>query len=302
MAELDAAESKKPKTEHGKMAEEACLCLVTERELYAIKLRNLKKQEDDVLKDSTCLPSPDFEFVLPLPERYLCPFEFDSKIFMASTGRMDFGFSSKSHHMKDLFPFPIYEIKFEEKHILVAESLDPAPLPLHSSFIANTPGSGDVFFHIDQRNPGVNVVAILVNHHNGRIAFYQRLYMCFEGIQPVMYGGSRFNVVDLGNGKLCATLCGQQLDSTSTLCGQQLDSTSSALCVSIFTLSVAKDFADFAELDSGAPPMERDFLQVDVHTKNIYNIKGWNACNSVRHTFVWPPTKGGTFQHRTLIA
>ncbi|MED6154612.1 hypothetical protein PIB30_114218, partial [Stylosanthes scabra] len=114
-------------------------------------------------------------------------------------------------------------------------------------------------FTVPPKNPGVNVVAILVNHHNGRIAFYQRLYMCFEGIQPVMYGVSRFNVVDLGNGKLCATLSGQQLDSTS-----------SALCVSIFTLSVAKDFADFAELDSGAPPMERDFLQVDVHTKNIY--------------------------------
>ncbi|MED6202522.1 hypothetical protein PIB30_106464, partial [Stylosanthes scabra] len=146
-------------------------------------------------------------------------------------------------------------------------------------------------FTVPPKNPGVNVVAILVNHHNGRIAFYQRLYMCFEGIQPVMYGVSRFNVVDLGNGKLCATLWGQQLDSTS-----------SALCISIFTLSVAKDFADFAELDSGAPPMERDFLQVDVHTKNIYNIKDWNACNSVRHTFVWPPTKGGTFQHRTLRA
>ncbi|MED6140779.1 hypothetical protein PIB30_096802 [Stylosanthes scabra] len=279
---------------------------------------------------------------------------------MASTGLMLVGPSSKFLYMKDLLPFPIYEFKFEEKKIVVAESLDPAPLPLFTSFIANTPGSGDVFFHIDQRvgiqdsplfyvlesgsriwkplisppsienvklsmvvlhnnvfvssfvgdpylarfdpidkswkvepaaknnlsnfirdwfiesdesadfrmihyplisvtipglgssnytvcmmheelqvppkNPEVNVFAVLVNHRNGRVAFYQRLYMCFEGIQHVMDDGPRFNVVDLGNGKLCATLCGQQLDSTS-----------SALCISIFTLSVAKDFADFAE-------------------------------------------------------
>ncbi|MED6139512.1 hypothetical protein PIB30_084523 [Stylosanthes scabra] len=343
MAELDAAESKKPKAEHGKMAEEACLCLVTKREFYAIKLRNLKKQEDDVLKDWSSLPSPDFDFVLTLPERGMCPFEFDSKIFMASSGLIHVGLSSKSRSMKDLHPFPIYEFKFEEKCIVVAESLDPAPLPLYSSFIANTPGSGDVFFHIDQRrsikdsplfyvlesgsriwkplilppgsgkvrlsmvvlnnnvfvssltgdpylarfdpidkswkvepssknnlsnficdsiidsdgsgefrwiyypmisvsipgwdssnyticmmheelklhpwNQGVYVFAILVNHHNGRVAFYQRLYMCFEGIQPVMYSGPQFNLIDLGNGKLCATICGHQLDSTSsTLC------------------------------------------------------------------------------------
>ncbi|MED6172120.1 hypothetical protein PIB30_047138 [Stylosanthes scabra] len=409
VAEVDAAESKKPKTKHGKMAEEACLCLVTELEFYAIKMRNLEKQEDDVHKDWTFLP----EFVLKLSERDLCPFEFDSKIFMAYNGLLHFGPSAKSGYMKDLRPFPIYEFKFEEKETVVAESLDPAPLPLYSSFIANTPGSGDVFFHIDQRgriedsplfyvlesgsriwkplisppsignvklsmfvlhnnlfvssfvgdpylarfdpidkswkvqpssknnlsnflrdsiigsdestefrwiyyplisvtipgwdssnyticmtyeefagppkNPGVNVVAILVNHHNGRVAFYQRLYVCFQGIQPVMYGESRFNLVDLGNGKLCATLCGRQLASTS-----------STLCVSIFSLSVAKDFADFAELDSGASPMERDFLQVDVHTKNVYEIKDWNMCDSVQHAFVWPPIKGGRFQHRTL--
>ncbi|MED6173385.1 hypothetical protein PIB30_058830, partial [Stylosanthes scabra] len=227
--------------------------------------------------------------------------------------------------MKDLRPFPIYKFKFEEQVIVPAESLDPVPLPFHSSFIANSPGSGDVFFHIYQRprvrdsplfyvlssgdrvwkplippsdfinlhmplsmfvlhnnlfvssfhgdpylarfdtieqswtvepaasnnlsnfihdwfidnddddhcrviyfplisvtipgmgssnytvclmheelevppkNPGVNVFAILVNHHNGRAALYQRLCMCFEGIQPAMYDGHRFNLVDLGN-------------------------------------------------------------------------------------------------------
>ncbi|MED6179894.1 hypothetical protein PIB30_004949 [Stylosanthes scabra] len=395
------------------LAEEACLCLVTEREFYAIKLRNLEKQEEDVLKDWTCLPSPDFDFVLSLPERDMCPFEFDSKIFMAYSGLMHFGTCAKSRYMKDLYPFPVYEFKFEEKEFVVAESLDPAPLPLHKSFIANTPGSGDVFFHTNQRrrikdsplfyvlesgsriwkplisppslgnarlsmvvlnnnvfvssfagvpylarfdptdkswkveptaknnlsnfirdwlidfdeskefrfiyyplisvtipgwgssnyticmmheertldlNSGVNVFATLVNHHNGRVAFYQRLHMCFQGIQPVMDSRPRFNLVDLGNGKLCATLCGRQLASTS-----------STLCVSIFSLSVAKDFADFAELDSGAPPMERDFLQVDVHTKKVYNIKNWNALNSVRHAFVWPPTKGRRFQHRNIV-
>nr|XP_029143554.1 uncharacterized protein LOC112702031 [Arachis hypogaea] len=138
------------------------------------------------------------------------------------------------------------------------------------------------------------VLAILVNHLNGLVALYQYLDVAFEGILPPTEGPGRFNFVDLGNGKLCAICSMQLLDS---------DPYSSAHCFSIFTLSVLKDFAAL-QLDSGAPPMERDFLQVTVHRKSVFTMEHrgiTGITNCMRHAFVWPPTKGGRFQHRTTL-
>ncbi|XLR08373.1 hypothetical protein HN51_063344 [Arachis hypogaea] len=407
MAELDAAESEKRQTEQVEMAKEACLCLVSYEKLFVIKLSNLKKQEVDV-KDWTCLPPPLFDFELKLPEPDLCPFEFDSKIYMAVSsepGRLGIARIS----------WPIYEFKFGERRIERAESLDDAPLPFHEAFIANTPGSGDVYFymesqvkdssgsyvlcsgsrvwkpliapptvsdsirysmfvvdnnlffssrergrgrdtclarfdpikenwttepasvnnlsnfikdrlitgdnyglityhpHISVSLPGLGssnytvcltneyvleppkepldkVFAILVNHQNGRVALYQYLDVCFEGIQPTVAELGRFNLIDLGNGKLCAILSGGLVYSKSN---------SSVLCFSVFTLSV--DFAAL-QFDSGAPPMERDFLQVTVHRKSVFTMEDCGLTNHMRHAFVWPPTKGGRFQHRTTMS
>ncbi|XLR08380.1 hypothetical protein S83_036318 [Arachis hypogaea] len=388
------------------MAKEACICLVSYEKLFVIKLSNLKKQEVDV-KDWNCLPPPPFDFDLELPERELCPFEFDSKIYMAvcwAPGRL----------RRARVSWPIYEFKFGERRIERAESLDDAPLPFHDAFITNTPGSGDVYFynmesrvkdssssyvlcsgsrvwkpliapptvsdsyfrysmfvlnnnlffsssrrdiclarfdpikenwttkpasvnnlsnfikdrlipgdnyglityhpHISVSLPGLGssnytvcltneyvgepppkgpldkVFAILVNHQNGRVALYQYLDVCFEGIQPRMGESARFNFVDLGNGKLCAILSGDLVYSKSN---------SHALCFSVFTLSV--DFAAL-QLDSGAPPMERDFLQVTVHRKSVFTMEDCGLTNCMRHAFVWPPTKGGRFQHRTTMS
>ncbi|QHO20943.1 hypothetical protein HN51_063333 [Arachis hypogaea] len=374
MAELDAAEpKKKQKTEQGEMAEEACLCLVTDKELFVIKLSNLKKQEDDI-KDWTCLPPPMFEFSLPLPKRDLCPFEFNSKIYMAVS-------------------------RSKERSILPPESLDGVPAPLYKSFIANTPGSGDVYVYKNsgfyvlcsdcrvwkELNPPPNYSQLgedfvmfvlhntlfvssftdsclahfdpireswtvepeadnnLLNFIDGRfspeidpyrttfppqisvpllglgssnnytnytvclthecevpplktplervfaiVALYQYLDVCLEGIQPKINYWARFNLVDLGNGKLCAILYYGESDS---------EPESGALCFSVFTLSVSKDFTAL-QLDSGAPPMERDFLEVTVHRKCAHTMKNWKASYYI-HAFVWPPTKGGRFNHRT---
>ncbi|XLR52197.1 hypothetical protein HN51_002918 [Arachis hypogaea] len=412
MAELDAAVSKKRKTEQVKMAKEACICLVSYKKLFVIKLSNLKKQEVDV-KDWTFLPPPEFEFDLDLklPERDLCPFEFDSKIYMAVSG--DPGKKGRKGIAKD--SWPIYEFKFGEGSFERAEPLDNAPLPFDETFIANTPGSGDVYFcmksqvkgkyspdcyvlcsgsrtwkplitpptvsdppfrynmfvldnnlflssrrnrdtclacfdpikenwttepaennlsnfikdriitgdnygrfichpYISVSLPGLGsrnytvcitneyvdecppeaplhkVLAILVNPQNGRVALYQYLDECFEGIHPGVGEDFRFNFVDLGNGKLCAILFGGLHGSISNL---------SALCFSVFTLSV--DFAAL-QLEGGAPPMERDFLQVTVHKKSAYTMKSSKLSDRIRHAFVWPPTKGGRFQHRTTLS
>ncbi|QHO51395.1 hypothetical protein HN51_003079 [Arachis hypogaea] len=402
----------KRKTEQVEMAEEACLCLFTYEELFVIKLSNLKKQEDDV-KDWTCLlPPPKIEFSLQLPEPDLCPFEFDSKIYMAVSSSPPLNLGRKPGCWR------IYEFKFEERRIELAESLDGVPAPLFRSSIANTPGSGDVYFYINplvidsgfyvlcpdsrvwkQLNPppdycqcprdtyfamfvlhntvflssftgrgtdsylahfdpiketwtvepdsdnnlskfinarynhgletgscratyppqisvpllglGSNytvclahdkyvdgpplntplekVFAILVNHQNGRVALYQYLDVFFEGFQPWMTDRARVNLVDLGNGKVCAILSDELLDSGSE---------SLAFCFSVFTLSLLEDFAAL-QLDSGAPPMERDFLKVTVHRKCVYIMKNWNPSNYMRHVFVWPPTKGRRFYHST---
>ncbi|XLR52205.1 hypothetical protein HN51_002926 [Arachis hypogaea] len=253
------------------MAEEACPCLVTEKELFVIKLSNLKKEEDDI-KDWTCLPPPMFEFSLPLPKRDLCPFEFNSKIYMAVS-------RSKSGSR------PIYEFKFEERSILPPESLDGVPRPslqvIHrkharlgrwslgrlsptlisdnnlSNFIdgrfspeidpyrttfppqISVPllslGSSNNYTNYTVclthecevpplKTPLERVFAILVNHQNGRVALYQYLDVCLEGIQPRINYGARFNLVDLGNGKLCAMLYYWELDS---------EPESGALCFSV---------------------------------------------------------------------
>ncbi|XLR03048.1 hypothetical protein S83_069246 [Arachis hypogaea] len=132
----------KRKTEQVEMAEEACLCLVTYEELFVIKLSNLKKQDD--VKDWTCLfPPPKIEFSLQLPETDLCPFEFDSKIYMAVSSSPPLNLGRKPGCWR------IYEFKFEERRIELAESLDGVPAPLFRSSIANTPGSGDVYFYIN---------------------------------------------------------------------------------------------------------------------------------------------------------
>ncbi|QHN98371.1 hypothetical protein S83_040647 [Arachis hypogaea] len=413
MAELDAAERKKRKTEQVEMAEEACLCLVTYEELFVIKLSNLKKQDDDVKDWTYLLPPPKIEFSLQLPERDLCPFEFDSKIYMAPSA------APRQNLTKKPGCWRIYEFKFEERRIELAESLDGAPAPLCWSFIANTPVSGHVYFYINPRfidsgfyvlcpgsrvwkplNPppdysqrgtdlvmfvlhntvflssftgrGIDsylahfdpiketwtvepdsdnnlskfindrynrgletgsyratyppqisvpllglgssnnytvcltddkylggfplntplekVFAILVNHQNGRVALYQCLDVFFEGFQPWITDMARVNLVDLGNGKVCAILSADLLDSGSK---------SLALCFSVFTLSLLEDFAAL-QLDSGAPPMERDFLKVTVHRKCVYIMKNWNPANYMRHAFVWPSSKGGRFYHKTL--
>ncbi|XLS79196.1 hypothetical protein HN51_063421 [Arachis hypogaea] len=380
MTELDAAETKRQKTEHVEMAEEACLCLFTSNKLFVIKLSNLKKQEDDV-KDWTCLPPPPFDFDLKLPDPDLCPFELDSKIYMAVSCPRPLGADSNSWNT--------YEFKFDERRFWPA---DGVPAPLYGSSIANTPDSSDVYFCIDplaiylglfvlyhdsrvwkQLNPppdyervGADLVvfvfhntvfvssdtgnetdsylahfdpitetwivepdadnnlskfmngryicsstelgpfrdtyppkisvpllglgssnnytvclthdeygeefdeplvisekvfAILVNYQNGRVALYQYLDVFFEGSQPKMEDGARVNLVDLGNGK---------------------------------------DFAAL-QLDSGAPPMERDFLQVTVHKKCVYTMENSRLANDMRHTFVWPPIKGGRFHYTTDI-
>ncbi|QHN96434.1 hypothetical protein S83_062817 [Arachis hypogaea] len=135
------------------------------------------------------------------------------------------------------------------------------------------------------------VLAILVNPQNGLVALYQYLDVGFEGLLPPMEGPGRFNFVDLGNGKLCA-ICSRQLLGS--------DPDSSAHCFSIFTLSILKDFA-VLQLDSGAPPMERDFLQVTVHKKSVFTMENRGITNCMCHAFVWPPNKGGRFQHRTTL-
>ncbi|XLR09000.1 hypothetical protein HN51_064012 [Arachis hypogaea] len=428
MAELDAAESKIRKTEQVEMAKEACLCLMTYGKLIVIKLSNLKEEVD--VKDWTCLPPPPFEMFLDLPGHDMCPFEFDSKIYMAPSDKLSLPREigrAKAVSMGNLVAWPIYEIKFEECRI--APTLDGAPFPFYKSYIANTPGSGDVYFYINVRQrvkdesrfyvlcsdsrvwkplmapgaaiisephventmfvldnnlffsssrelerdsylarfdpiketwmdmsaadnnlsnfitgrlisggrlfsrsdqcrntyfphisvslPGLGssnytvcltheyveepphtpldkVLAILVNHLNGLVALYQYLDVAFEGILPPMEGPGRFNFVDLGNGKLCAICSSQLLGSVPR---------SSAHCFSIFTLSVLKDFAAL-QLDSGAPPMERDFLQVTVHRKSVFTMENGGITgitNCMRHAFVWPPTKGGRFQHRTTL-
>ncbi|QHO51202.1 uncharacterized protein DS421_1g28880 [Arachis hypogaea] len=228
------------------MAEEACPCLVTEKELFVIKLSNLKKEEDDI-KDWTCLPPPMFEFSLPLPKRDLCPFEFNSKIYMAVS-------RSKSGSR------PIYEFKFEERSILPPESLDvwkelnPPPnysqldgrfspeidpyrttFPPQISVPLLSLGSSNNYTNYTVclthecevpplKTPLERVFAILVNHQNGRVALYQYLDVCLEGIQPRINYGARFNLVDLGNGKLCAMLYYWELDS---------EPESGALCFSV---------------------------------------------------------------------
>ncbi|XP_016170946.1 uncharacterized protein LOC107613454 [Arachis ipaensis] len=398
MAELDAAVSKKGKTEQVKMAKEACICLVSYKKLFVIKLSNLKKQEVDV-KDWNCLPPPEFEFDFhfKLPKLDLCPFEFDSKIYMAVSED-----PGRKGIVKD--SCPIYEFKFGdgEGSFERAESLDDAPLPFVKAFIANTPGSGDVYFcmksqgkaspdcyvlcsgsrtwkpliapptvsnppfrynmfvldnnlflssrgnrdtclarfdpikenwttepasennlsnfikdrlitgdnygrficlpYISVSLPGLGsrnytvcltnefvnesppeaplhkVLAILVNPQNGRVALYQYLDECFEGIYPSVGEEARFNFVDLGNGKLCAILSGGLYGSKSN---------SLALCFSVFTLSV--DFAAL-QLEVGAPPMERDFLQVTVHKKSAYTMGISMLSDRIRHAFVWPPS------------
>ncbi|KAL1360872.1 hypothetical protein HN51_006243 [Arachis hypogaea] len=410
MAELDAAETKKRKTEHAEMAEEACLCLVTYEELFVIKLSNLKKQDE--VKDWTCLPPPKIEFSMRLPEPDLCPFEFDSKIYMAVSDSPPLNLGKKPGSWR------IYEFKFEEGKFEPEESLDGVPAPLFRSYVANTPGSGDVYFYINpvvidsgfyvlcpdsrvwkQLNPppdyqtrGSNfamfvlhntvflssftgngtdsylahfdhiketwtvepdsdnnlskfinhrynrgfgtgscyatytpqisvpllgldsnytvcltddkyvdgpplntplekVFAILVNHQNGRVALYQYLDLFFEGFQPWMTDRARVNLLDLGNGKVCAILSAELSESES-------ESESLAFCFSIFTLSLLEDFAAL-QLDSGAPPMERDFLKVTVHRRCVYVMKNWNPANNMRYAFVWPPTKGRRFYHTT---
>ncbi|XP_020964890.1 uncharacterized protein LOC107611808 isoform X2 [Arachis ipaensis] len=154
MEELDAAESKRRKIEKVEMAKEACLCLMTYKKLIVIKLSNLKEEID--VKDWTCLPPPPFEMFLDLPDHDMCPFEFDSKIYMAPSERTslppEIG-RSKSVSMGNLVPWPIYEVKFEEGRIAPTGSLDGAPFPFQESYIANTPGSGDVYFYINLRRP-----------------------------------------------------------------------------------------------------------------------------------------------------
>ncbi|KAL1372320.1 hypothetical protein HN51_002487 [Arachis hypogaea] len=416
MAELDAAESKRRKSEKVEMANEACLCLMTYRKLIVIKLSNLKEEVD--VKDWTCLPPPPFEMYLDLPGHDMCPFEFDSKIYMAPSERTSLPPEirrSKSDSIVNLVSWTIYEIKFEESRIAPTVSLDGAPFPFHKSYIANTPGSGDVYFcinlrrrfkyssgfyvlcsgsrvwkplmapgaiiseprvdntmfvldnnlfflssterdsclarfdpiketwmdmsaadnnlsnfrkgriisgrgqcrityfpHISVSLPGLGssnytvcltheyvmesphthldkVLTILVNHQNGLVALYQYLDVGFEGIQPPMEEPGRFNFVDLGNGKLCA-ICSAEL--------LHFEPDSSTHCISVFTLSMLKDVAAL-QLDSGAPPMERDFLQVTVHRKSVFTMENCGLTNYIRHAFVWPPTKGGRFQHRT---
>ncbi|QHO50687.1 hypothetical protein HN51_002480 [Arachis hypogaea] len=416
MAELDAAESKRRKTEQVEMAKEACLCLVTYKKLIVIKLSNLKEEVDVI--DWTCLPPPRFELCLDLPEPDMCPFEFDSKIYMAPSSLPPEIHRSKSISMANLVPWPIFEIKFEEGRFARTGSLDGAPFPFDESYIANTPGSGDVYFyinlkprvkdssgfyvlcsgsrvwkplmappaisfeplvdntifvldnnlfflsstesdsclarfdpiketwmdksaadnnlsnflqgrlisgddhccvtyspHISVSLPGLGssnyticltheyvmksphthldkVLAILVNHQNGLVALYQYLDVGFEGIQPPMEESEepgRFNFVDLGNGKLCAIHSAELL---------HFEPDSSKQCISVFTLSMLKDVAAL-QLDSGAPPMEQDFLQVTVHRKSVFTMENCGLTNYMRHAFVWPPTKGGRFQHRT---
>ncbi|RYR76630.1 hypothetical protein Ahy_A01g001222 isoform C [Arachis hypogaea] len=416
MAESDAAESKRRKTEQVEMAKEACLCLMTYGKLMVIKLSNLKEEVD--VKDWTCLPPPPFEMFLDLPGHDMCPFEFDSKIYMAPSDKLSLPREigrAKSLSMGNLVPWPIYEIKFEERRIAPTVSLDGAPFPFRKSYIVNTPGSGDVYLYINLRRrlkdesrfyvlcsgsrvwkplmaPGAAIIserhvhntmfvldnnlffsssrnrdyylarfdpieetwmdmsaadntlsnfrksrlisggqcrityfphisvslpglgssnytvcltheyvkkpphapldkvfAILVNHQNGLVALYQYLDVAFEDIQPPMEEPGRFNFVDLGNGMLCAICSMQLLDS---------DPYSSAHCFSIFTLSMLKDFAAL-QLDSGAPPMERDFLQVTVHRKSVFTMENCGLTNYMGHAFVWPPTMGGRFHQRT---
>ncbi|XLS81044.1 hypothetical protein HN51_046875 [Arachis hypogaea] len=402
---------KKRKTAQFEMAKEVCLCLVSYERLFVIKLSNLKKEEVDV-KDWTCLSSPNFDLDLELPEHDLCPFVFDSKIYLATSELPLIIKHEEPVSMEDLKPWsgwPVYEFKFEEGRFGRAESLDDAPLPLHQSTIANTPGSGDVYFymnlktwvkdssgfyvlspgsrvwrplmaaqaicdthlsnclfvldnnlffssfkgtdsclsrfdpikeswtvepssannlsnfiigrviedplrltfppHISVSLPGLGsrnytvclthefvelppdmtpldkVLAILVNQQSGHVALYQYLDLCFQGIQPELVECGRLIFVDLGNGKLCAILTGDSYLSDSV-----------TLCISVFTLS-----ADFTalQLDSGAPPMERDFLQVTVHSKSVYTMNRTRLANHICHAFVWPPTKGGRFNDRT---
>ncbi|MED6207628.1 hypothetical protein PIB30_037415 [Stylosanthes scabra] len=140
--------------------------------------------------------------------------------------------------------------------------------------------------------PMVKLFAFLVNHHNGRIALYENLYVCFEGIQPKYHGSARFNLVDLGNGKLCAILCTKKFGRGPNY------SFSVMLSISVFTLSLLKDLSDLKLLDS---PMKKDFLEVTSLKKSVYTIKDASMSNIVRHAFVWPPTKEEAFQHRAIL-
>ncbi|XLS45552.1 hypothetical protein HN51_002417 [Arachis hypogaea] len=154
MAELDAAESKRRKTEQVEMAKEARLCLMTYGKLIVIKLSNLKEEAD--VKDWTCLPPPPFEMCLDLPDHDMCPFEIDSKIYMAQTDDLSLPSEigrAKAVSMGNVVPWPIYEIKIEEGRI--DPTLEGAPFPFYKSYIANTPGSGDVYFYIKVRRRGV---------------------------------------------------------------------------------------------------------------------------------------------------
>ncbi|MED6122512.1 hypothetical protein PIB30_040511 [Stylosanthes scabra] len=138
----------------------------------------------------------------------------------------------------------------------------------------------------------VKLFAFLVNHRNGRIALYQNLYVCFEGIQPKYHASARFNLVDIGNGKLCAILCTKKVGRGPNF------SFSVMLSISVFTLSLVKDLPDLKLLVS---PMKKDFLEVTSLKKSVYTINDARMSNIVSHTFVWPPTKEEVFQHRGIL-
>ncbi|MED6112829.1 hypothetical protein PIB30_065249 [Stylosanthes scabra] len=180
MGAMDALESKQRKGEQGEMPEEGSLCLVTYRELYVIKLSSLKKQDD--VKDWTRLPPLEFDFVLELPEPGLCPFEFESKIYMASSVMPNF-LGTKSLSYVELNPTPIYEFKFEEPSVMPVKSLGPAPVPFHRAFIANTPDSGDVFFHIGRASKINDLPPFFILSSSSRVWEPLTLPPCFSDLR-----------------------------------------------------------------------------------------------------------------------
>ncbi|XLR52373.1 hypothetical protein S83_003045 [Arachis hypogaea] len=401
MAEL-GAQPKRRKVERIEM-DGSYLCFMTTEDMFVIKLSNLEKQEE--VKDWTCLSPLKFYFNLKLPVEYLCPFEFDSKIYMAP-GELRRWARGNGRS------FPIYEFNFEEKEIKPTESLNQPSVPFKSSFVTNISGCGDVYFYVDTKFeghqptlmilyaatknweifypklpfppgesdpiccdmfalhdkimltssfftpqsywtlfdpvtkswtdkpdgdynifsliratwgdvyrtllpqfavsvPGLNndysvalshtyaeppefpkgiknddlvcvrVTAFMVNQ-NGRVALFQYLDKCFEGIRPTLNASDtiKLRILDLGHGKLCALLFGYTMEQHIPV-----------LCISIFTLSVLSD-----ALQLPASPMQRDFLQVTVHSKSAYSSE--EVVESLmHHAFVWPPIQGARF-HR----
>ncbi|XLR08962.1 hypothetical protein S83_036900 [Arachis hypogaea] len=283
MAELDAAESKIRKTEQVEMAKEACLRLMTYGKLIVIKLSNLKEEVD--VKDWTCLPPPPFEMFLDLPGHDMCPFEFDSKIYMAPSDKLSLPREigrAKAVSMGNLVAWPIYEIKFEECRI--APTLDGAPFPFYKSYIANTPGSGDVYFYINVRQ---------------RVKDESRFYvLCSDSRvwKPLMAPGA-------------AIISEPHVENTMFVLDNNLFFSSSRELERDSYLArfdpIKETWMDMSAADNNLSNFRTSRLISGsdqcriVHRKSVFTMENRGITNCMRHAFVWPPTKEEDFPTAT---